>query len=317
MCLTLAFITDRYAFGKRSDKNPDLKYFSAEDFGLSAELISLPKGLKGFIYRKADIPQKDKLIIFCHGMGPGHIAYTTELAYFCKLGYPVLAVDSRGCNFSDGKNIKGMYSGVQTVISAIDAVNSGELFSSCHPEACRRIPSSPAIYLVGHSWGAYSALCASAKRKVAGVVAISAPNTPSKTMQEGAAPIISRPLAAMLRPFWWIVNFLKYGAKGNSNAARCAEKNGTPTLLIHGDEDKIVTPSKAVFYKAKGGNITKYLAAGKGHNPYNTQNAEKLLAELSASFKNRTYDKDKFDFVGATEEDETVMGEIARFIENN
>lgn len=325
MCLTLAFITDRYAFGKRSDKNPDLKYFSAEDFGLSAELISLPKGLKGYIYRKADIPQKDKLIIFCHGMGPGHIAYTTEIAYFCKLGYPVLAVDSRGCNFSDGKNLKGMYSGVQTVTEAIDFVqkNLPSPLGQGGGVGVRGVPtdndnlSKPAIYLVGHSWGAYSALCASAKRKVAGVVAISAPNTPSKTMQEGAAPIISRPLAAILRPFWWIINFLKYGAKGNSNAARCAEKNGTPTLLIHGDEDKIVTPSKAVFYKAKGVNITKYLAAGKGHNPYNTQNAEKLLAELSASFKNHTYDKDKFDFVGATEEDETVMGEIARFIENN
>lgn len=301
LLLAFAFLSEKIAFGKRCDKNPILKYFSAEDFNLSAESALLPKGLKGFIYRKDGVPQKSKLIIFCHGMGPGHIAYTTEVAYFCNQGYSVLAVDSRGCNFSDGKNLKGMYSGVQTAVSAIDFAKE---------------KGYKDIYLVGHSWGAYSALCASAKRKVSGVVAISAPNTPSKTMQEGAAPIISRPLAAALRPFWWIVNFIKYGAKGNSDAAKCAKRNGTPTLLIHGDIDKVVTPNKAAFYKAEGKHITKLLAKGKAHNPYNTENAEKLLAELSAKLRNGDIaDIAQFDFKAATEEDEEVMQKILKFIE--
>ena len=165
--------------------------------------------------------------------------------------------------------------------------------------------------------GAYSALCASAKRNVDKVVAISAPNTPSKTMQEGAAPIISRPFAAIERPFWWIVNLLKYGAKGNANAAKCAERNGTPTLLIHGDKDNIVTPNKAVFYKAEGKHITKLLVKGKAHNPYNTENAEKLLAELSAKLKRKDIaDIAEFDFKGATEEDEEVMQKILNFLES-
>ena len=103
MFLTFAFLTDHFVFGKRYDKNPNLKYFSAKDFNLSAELVLLPKGLKGFIYSKNDIPQNDKLIIFCHGMGPGQVAYTTEIAYFCNHGYSVLAVDSRGCNFSTAR----------------------------------------------------------------------------------------------------------------------------------------------------------------------------------------------------------------------
>ena len=235
-------------------------------------------------------------------MGPGHIAYTTEIAYFCNLGYPVFAVDSRGCNFSEGKNIKGMYSGVKTVLSAIDFAKQ---------------KGHNNIYLIGHSWGAYSALCASAKRKVNAVVAISAPNSPSKTMQEGAAPIMSRPIAAVLRPFWWLVNLFKFGAKGNSNAAKCAEKNSTPTLLIHGDADKVVTHSKAAYYKAEGEHIAKLLVHGKAHNPYNTENAEKLLAELSAKLRKGETDFSDFDFTAVTEEDGEVMSEIARFIENN
>ncbi|MDE6598083.1 MAG: alpha/beta hydrolase [Clostridia bacterium] len=300
--LVLAFISEGFAFGKRCDKNPLLKYFTAEEFNLTAEPVSTSRGLKGFIYRKNE-SNADKLIIFCHGMGPGHIAYTTEIAYFCTLGYTVLALDSKGCNFSDGKNLKGMYSGVETAKAAIDYA---------------RANAYEKIYLVGHSWGAYSALCASAERKVSAVVAISAPTSPSKTMQEGAVNVgMPRVIAAIFRPFWWIVNLFKFGAKGNANAAKCARKNGIPTLLIHGDKDKIVSPSKAVYYKAEGENITKLLVSGKAHNPYNTGNAEKLLSEIPQRLKKGAESIKDFDFKAATEEDKEVMQKMALFLQNN
>ena len=168
MLFAIAILSDKLLFGTRSEKNPLLKYFTAEDFNLSTREVELANGLKGFIYSKADVPQKDKLIIFCHGMGPGHIAYTTEIAYFCNFGYSVLAVDNRGCNLSDGKNMKGMYSGAQTAISAIDFAKE-QGFNN--------------LILVGHSWGAYSALCATKKRKVDKVVSIRAPNTPATTLK--------------------------------------------------------------------------------------------------------------------------------------
>ena len=303
LLFTLAFLSDKLAFGSRTDKNPLLKYFTAEDFGLSAQPVTLPKGLNGLIYGKDNIPQKNKLIIFCHGMGPGHIAYTTEIAYFCNFGYSVLAVDSRGCNLSEGKSMKGMYSGVQTAVSAIDFAKENGYED---------------ITLVGHSWGAYSALCASAKRKVKRVVAISAPNTPAGTLAEGAQNMgaLPRPLIAVIRPFWWLINLFKYGAKGNSSASRCARKNKTPTLLIHGDKDKVVALKKSAFGKADGKHITKLLANGKAHNPYNTENAEIKLAELSENLKkNRFAEIMKFDFKAATEEDEEVMQTIVNFIE--
>ena len=303
LLFAIALLSDKLAFGMRSDKNPMLKYFTAEDFNLTAQPVDLPKGLKGAIYSKADVPQKDKLIIFCHGMGPGHIAYTTEIAYCCNFGYSVLAVDSRGCNLSQGKNMKGMYSGVQTAISAIDFAKE---------------KGYKDISLVGHSWGAYSALCASKRRKVNKVVAISAPNTPATTIAEGARTLgsLPRPLVAVLHPFWWLVNLFKYGAKGNSSASKSAKRNATPTLLIHGDKDKVVTLKKSAFNKAKGGNITKLLAEGKAHNPYNTENAEVKLAELSEKLKKNEFAEImKFDFKAATEEDEAVMKNILNFLE--
>ncbi|MDE7452804.1 MAG: hypothetical protein K2N22_00160 [Clostridia bacterium] len=121
LLLLFAVIVDKIAFGKRADKNPLLKYFTSKDFGLSCEPVSINDAkttLHGYIYKKQ--VTSNKLIIFCHGMGPGHIAYTTEVNYFCSCGYTVIAVDYRGCNFSDGKNIRGMYSGVRGVKAAID-----------------------------------------------------------------------------------------------------------------------------------------------------------------------------------------------------
>lgn len=303
---TLACVAYGTAFWQRYDKNPLLKYFSAEDFNLNAEAVEIGR-LRGAIYQKNGAKNREEVIVFVHGMGPGHIAYTNEIAYFCNLGYTVIAVDSLGCNLSGGKNIKGMYEGAKTAVTAID-------FARAHfPEK--------KIYLVGHSWGGYSALCASSKRKVEKVVAISAPNTPVKTLYEGAAHFISKPVAAILCPFWWLINFTVFGVNGNASAIKCARKNGTPTLLIHGDKDKIVTPSKAVFYKNYGQNVTKYLAEGKAHNPYNTVNAEKKLAELSAvlsrakkmSVEERENLFKSFDFSAATEEDLTVMGAISDF----
>lgn len=293
-----ALISDKMFFGRRYDKNPAVKFFTAEHFGLDAEPIEVGL-LKGYIYSKSH--KDDKLVIFSHGMGAGHLAYTTEIAYLCRAGFTVIALDSIGCNLSKGKSIKGMYSGVETVVSAIDYAKNSERFKNS------------AIYLVGHSWGGYSVLCATAKRKVEGVVSISAPVTPAKTMCEGASNIIPHPLAVILKPFWALVFFLKYGAKGNANACKCLKKSNTSALLIHGGKDKIVRLCASAYAKAEGQSITKHFEEEKGHNPYNTVCAEAKLAELQALLA-RKGDLSSFDFVCATEEDEKVMQIIASFI---
>lgn len=309
MCLLTAFLCDRVAFGRRYDKNPLLKYLTAEDCGLESEQISSGKFLNGFIYKNAKAVQNGKVIVFCHGMGPGQIAYTTEIAYFCNIGYTVVAFDVKGCNFSRGRNIKGMYEGVKTAVAATDFARA-------------RFPEKK-VYLVGHSWGGYSALCASAERKVDAVVAIAAPATPSKTTMYGAVNFgLPKPFAAVLRPFWWIIDLLKFGAKGNANAAKRAVKSGIPTLLIHGGEDRVVTFKNAAYTLADGDNITKYYAPGKRHNPYNTVSAENKLAELQNGLmrakKMTVQQKEEFfsnfDYLAAVEEDGEVMNTIAEFL---
>ncbi|MDE6586544.1 MAG: alpha/beta fold hydrolase, partial [Clostridia bacterium] len=265
--------------------------------------------LYGAIYETKSVNSKDEVVVFVHGMGPGHCAYMTEIAYFCNHGYNVIAVDSLGCGGSQGKNMHGMFEGVQSAVATIDFA--------------KKQFAGKKIYLIGHSWGGYSSLCASKLRKVDKVVAISAPSSPSRTIQGGAAPIMGKALASILRPFWWCINLFKFGAKGNMNAAKSAERNDTPTLLIHGDNDGIVSKKNEAFYKANGGNIEKYLAKGKAHNPYNTVEAEKKLAELSynLSQSSKMTEEERqayftnFDYAAATEEDNEVMGKILSFLE--
>ena len=309
----LASVCDRIAFGKRADINPLIKYFTAEDFNLNAQPVTIQDengALNGYIYTSATVQDNGKLIVFCHGMGPGHIAYTTEIAYFCNCGFTVLAVDNYGCNLSEGKSIRGMYSGALSAMRVIDFARADE-----------RLKDKP-LYLVGHSWGGYSALCASAERKVEKVVAISAPSVPSNVVWQYLKKMMPKPIAAFIAYFVTITYCLKFKGNGNTNAAKCASKNGVPTLLIQGDKDEVVGKSVAAYYEADGGNITKYLAEGKAHNPYNTVEAEEKLAELQTALINlRKMSEgekyvffERFDFKAATEEDEEVMKVIADFL---
>lgn len=304
--LVFALLIKRTAFGARADKNSLLKYFSAEDFGLSERVLNIAEPrktqyIRAVLYKKEGIGQKNALIIFCHGMGPGHIAYTTEIAYFCKLGYTVLAPDYFGCNLSDGKSIKSFKNGADSVAAAI-------LY------ARENLTRYDKIYLVGHSWGGYAALVAAEKVGADKVVALSAPDKPEKAIYGAAAQRLPKFLAKLLYPYIVLTC-------GGDSAADSARSISSPVLLVQGSEDKVVPPPNAVYYLAEGDNIKKLLAKGKGHNPYNTVRAEQKLAELSAALQNAKetgaeYFK-KFDFSAATGEDGEIMEEIARFLGQN
>lgn len=316
ICLTfaLSLLIYKVGFGSRCDRNPILKYFAAPDFGLSFKKVTVKCGkttLNGGIYRGQSPEKEGELIIFQHGLGAGQAAYTTEIAYFCSFGYPVLALDIKGCDLSEGKTINGVYEGVKCVKAAVDFARADERFKDSK------------IYLIGHSWGGYSVACAAAERSVDKVVAISAPDSPARTLYEGSAKFVSRPVAALLYPFWQLINLCKFGARGNARASKALKKSGAPALLIHGDKDDIVNINASAYGRAEGGNIEKLLAEGKSHNPYATPKAQSLLIELNKKLtaSNRVVPPAEkkaycaaFDFKAACEEDLSVMGEIAKFL---
>lgn len=302
----IAFIINKRVFGARHDKNPLLKYYTAEDFGLTARQIDIScvknQYIRGAIYKKDGVSPKKELIIFCHGMGPGHIAYTTEIAYFCNLGYTVLAPDYYGSGLSDGKSLKSNLSGLNAIMAAIFYAEENLHFDK--------------ICLVGHSWGAYSALCAASEAgTVSAVVAISAPDKSEKIIYSSLCKRMPEFFAKLLYPFICLVC-------GGESAGESADRIGSkiPILLIHGEKDPLVPLKISAFSAANGERITKYFAKDKRHNPYNTVAAEKSLSKLLKGLsmhKKGEVDEEffkNFDYAASTEEDEEVMGEIARFL---
>lgn len=292
----------------RQDKNPSFKYFTAKDFGLKAEEIGVVyRGVRLYarIYSVKPAEECEKVVIFQHGFGAGSSSYMTEIAYFAKCGYAVVAADAYGCNNSAGKKALGFYAGAEAVIAAYIGVKREERLKD------------KKVVLVGHSWGAYSVLCAAKKIKVDGVVAMSGFNAPAQCICDQIKLVsgYGKALAPLLHPFFFICNIFRFGFKGNTHAAKAVEKSGAKALLIHGEKDRTAPLKHSAAAKAEGGNITKLILPGKKHNPYNTVAAESKLAELSAvgGANGGEYLKE-FDWAAATEEDQEIMSDIDRFI---
>ncbi|MCD8286395.1 MAG: alpha/beta hydrolase [Clostridia bacterium] len=301
----LACTVHHIAFGRRYDRNPLYTYFSAEDFGLSAEPTLVPSKrttLHGYIYSYGEDTHADKIIIFCHGLGPGHCAYMTEISYLCRLGYTVAATDYCGCGETPGRKARGFYSGVIAVRDTIQYIRKDSRFTG------RK------VLLVGHSWGAYSALCAQGD----GVVSISAPDSPS-ILAVTASSYMPKCIAYAMVPVFKLIDLCAFGSKGTTKCHRAASETKVPMLLIHGELDKAVPLKNSAYNAIPDTRAAKYLAAGKYHNPYNTVPAETKLHELSKASSLKGDAKEAFcrafDFTAATEEDIAVMQQIAGFLD--
>lgn len=316
VCLSLIFIVPavvihRAMFGERQDRNINLKYFSPEEFNLDYEEVNINyRGTRlfGAVYHKKPLEECEKLIIFAHGMGAGHCAYTTEINFFAEQGYAVLSYDNYGCDRSEGKNTIGFYAGAEAVIAAYIGVKSDE-----------RLKDKP-VWLVGHSWGGYSVLCASTQVSVNGVVAFSAFATPANVFGDLVKAYSNGFLAALVKFGVRFINFFKFGVKGNCNAVKAIEKSNTPALLVWGEKDNLIISRNSAACLAKGENITALIEKDKRHNPYNTVQAEAKLAELGSD-KSELSDEQRaefyknFDYLAATEEDGRVMSAVVEFIE--
>ena len=301
------------AFGRRQDKNPQFRYFTPEDFNLTVEHMHVRlRGveLAANLYTVKPVEDCERVVIFQHGFGAGSSSYMTEIAHFARQGFAVAAVDAYGCNNSAGKSIKGFYAGAEAVIAAYIGIN------------CDKRLSGKPVVLVGHSWGAYSVLTASASVKADGVVAMSGFNSPARCVHDmlksmGGLGRLYAPLT-----YGWIkmFNLVKFGVNGNLSAAKAVDKSGVKTLIIHGEKDDAVGLKNSAASKVKGDNVTKVILPDKRHNPYNTVAAEDRLAELTGKhdFESEAQAAEyfkNFDWNAVTEEDGEVMRIIDEFIE--
>lgn len=301
------------AYG-RCDATGDVKYFTAADFeGLRAEPYafssSLGHVLKGYLYSYEN-PIPERLVVFDHGMGAGHEAYTKEIEMLCRHGYLVLAYDHTGCMASGGDNTNGMAQSLRDLDDCFKAIKADARFAGYD------------FSVVGHSWGGFSTLNISALHpEISHVVVFSGFASVELLIESyfgGIMKGVRKPVMALEREH--NPDYVDF------NAVKSLKTSGVKALLIYSDNDTLC--KKTPHYDALAAgladceNVELVLVSGKGHNPNYTADAvaykDAFFAELTKKRKKKQLVTDEqkaafvegYDWDRMTAQDKTVWAKV-------
>lgn len=307
------------AFSRCDDKGT-ARYFSVFDFaGLCEEKYPF-KSKKGntlfgrFYYYEGYNP--NRLIVFDHGMGGGHLSYMREIERLCRHGYRVFAYDHTGCMESEGENTGGMGQSLSDLDDAISTLRSDEKYSSLD------------ISVIGHSWGGYAAINIIALHpEISHVVVLSgflSVERLVKSFMHGILSIYRKPVLKLERE--------AHSKTVHHDAIETLKDTEIPVLLVYSDTDTLC-PKKAHYdplYEAlrHKQNIRFMLEHNKGHNPNYTEDAVKYLGEylkvksekekagkLGTVEEKRAF-VSSFDWKKMTEQDGRVWTEIFKTLDS-
>lgn len=314
-------IMDFTGMSKRCEGNENLKYLKAKNFdNLNALPVSFKsdKGqtLNGFLYSSAKVDSYKALIVFSHGMGAGHLAYTTEINYFAQKGYLVLAYDNTGTCTSEGDKLYGFAQGIIDLKHALDFVNTRE--------DLRDLP----LLLAGHSWGGYSVCNVSSiapKAPIKGIAAFSPFNSMNKLIRDNAK-LKTKANLSIFSPFFDLANLIRFGKAGILRSCDSIDSNEIPTLILHGGNDLQVTlknsPAGKKHKISNNPNARTILCDSKYHNVYLAKDAEQYLNDTFAKIESlganspEAYEVyQNIDYALITKEDLTIMDTVNSFFE--
>jgi len=296
-------------FIQRFDKDEAIPYYSAKDFvGLKCEekvfINSLSIEVHYFFYYY-DNYQKDKIIVFCPGIGTGHTAYLAEIALLCKAGYRVLTLDYTGCGSSKGETLLSINEPTRDLIELFDLLHLDE-----------------EIVLIGHSLGAYTSL---------NVINLSS-NITKAVIISGFVSVSDELLAFVKLRF--LANKVKKEEMkinpeyGNIDNWKYLKNTTDKLLFIHSIDDQMVSfkhNTKKIMRLNKD-NFSFKIVEGKKHNPQYSYDALRNMnewmgqyyylinqGELKSLEERKNYFLDK-PIGKMTEQDEEIWGLILKFI---
>lgn len=201
--------------------------------GLTVETVRFPAKqghmLAGYRYHHESTAAPKGMVVLAHGFGGGgHCSYMPLIAYFASHGYDVFSYDATACDNSEGEVIGSFPQGVMDLDSAISHVKATE-------------PGMP-IFLVGHSWGAYSVgNVLNFHPDVSGAVMFAGfDRTELMLMQEGEKR--AGKAAGLLIPFAKAYENIRGGAYAHTSAVggfRAAKD--AQIMIVHSSDDKTVT----------------------------------------------------------------------------
>lgn len=301
---------------KREDKNELLTYFTVEDYkDLSTEKFTFENKhhltLAGTIYYNKKITF-NRVIVFFHGFGPGHIAYTTlikDLVMSNKL--PVITFDYTGTGESEGKNLRNFFEPLNDAGALINYLKGKPEFLNTE------------FLLIGHSWGGFVATNLAklhphlAIKRVVSLNGVT--DFPGLFRYASKGPFI---LPSLIRFF----NYFAYQKIAYLTTKKSIKNTTIPHLFIHGEKDVDVPVGSfiapLVTSSVNNAAIKFHLEKTKHHNAYLTLESEKNLLALKEDLKmlskakhNRPLKEkiEKIDYTKLVENDEFILELIKTF----
>ena len=237
-------------FLQRFDIDEAVPFYSPKDFkGLVFEENSFENSsganIKYFYFYYPKY-QEDKIVLFCPGIGPGHVSYLAEIEWLCKNGYKVLTLDYAGCGYSGGERLPSTNGPTKDIVELLDKLQLKE-----------------EIVVVGHSLGGYTAYnVINLKPEIHKAVIIS-----------GYVDIASEMQTFM--KFRFLANKVKRFEKkldpvyGNIDNWKYLKNTTDEILIIHSPDDQMVGYKYSTQKVAKLGNphIHVHIVENRKHNP--------------------------------------------------
>lgn len=292
---------------KRCDDEGLAYYFSAKDFeGLQTEPFSF-KGnsdqkLKGNFYYY-DNPDENRIIVFDHGMGGGHLSYMKEIEMLASQGYKVFAYDHTGCMESEGESAGGFSQSLSDLDCCLKALKSDEKYQN------------KTFSVMGHSWGGFSTLNISAFH----------PDLSHIVVLSGfvSVDIIASKFGS-LKKYIAAIEKESNPVYASCNAVDSLNNTDAKVLLVYSDNDKMVNKEMNFDYLVSSlkdrKNTSFILESNKDHNPNYTADAVRYLSEYLSALnaqkkKLKTPEQKKafvegFDWDRMTRQDDAVWQKI-------
>lgn len=229
-----------------------------DDHGLPSEPVNFPsKGvdLHGWLIPAAPREQPP-VVIIPHGWSSNAEKMLPVAAILHEAGFSVLLYDARGHGASGDDGPITLRKFTEDLISAID-------FLETRPDV-----DMGRLGIVGHSMGgACAIIAASVDRRIKAVVSGSAFADSSRLVREA--------LTRMHIPSWplaWIMNRIIERWLGTSiedyDPGRAIRRITSPTMLIHGDSDRFISPANldALYANANPEVTERMLVPGGRHS---------------------------------------------------
>ncbi len=247
----------------RYNKDVGVPYFCYLDFeGLHQEASSFINSNNveiRYFYYYYDNYQTDKIVLFLHGIGPGHTAYLREIEYLAKEGFKVLTLDYQGCGESKGDNLRSLNEPTKDVNDLLDYLKM-----------------DTEIVVIGHSLGAYTALNILSLRDeiIKGVVIAPFISIKSLVFHFTKSHFITSHILnyeMKAEPSYFDINLLSFLKETSKNI-----------LFIHSIDDPVVPYENATkeVKELDNSNFEFIIENNKGHNPNYQKTALDYMNEV-------------------------------------